>query len=162
MDSRTEFDDDERFFESYDADLAAVEDARAALELDAAESSLVSPEQLARRARLRKFVTWSVTALALFSLLALEEHAAQQHGAERELVAHYGAAMPAAVAPTAPTAPIPDASQAAVFVSALTSMCLPDVDSDLALAVESDTECLAEPAPPESCQAREAWSLRVR
>lgn len=142
MTSRTDF-DDEHFFGSYQAERAAVDDAQD----DEAEHQLPTPEQLAHRNRFRKPVAWAVVGLTLFSLLALEEH-----GAQREYVAHLSAALPAPE-PVIPTASLPeDAADATTllgeisiqadspdapldctpgeFVSELTSMCWPQYGFD--------------------------------
>jgi hypothetical protein len=162
MDSRTDFDEDERFFDSYDAERAAAEDSLRALESEAAEGDHPTDEQLAHRARFRKPVAWVVAGLGLFSLLALEEHGAQQHTAQRQLVAHYNASLPAPAAPATnaqildysgaarlldqvfcetdpvPGAPADDASVSAAFVSMLTRMCVAE-GSDVAVDASIDT-----------------------
>jgi len=91
MDLRTSF-DDEDFFDRYAREQVAV------AEFDAAEAQPPTPEQLAHLTRFRKPVAWIVVGLALFSLLALEEHGARRaflarYGAPRELVAHYRSAI---------------------------------------------------------------------
>src|SRR6188768_3702986 len=103
MDLRTGF-DDEHFFERY------ADEQAAAAELDTAEAQPPTAEQLAHLTRFRKPVAWLVVGLALFSLLALEEHGARRaflsrYGAPRELVAHYGAAIarPTTTIPTTAT-----------------------------------------------------------
>ena len=107
MDSPTDFEDDEHFFGSYDAQHAA---SSAQLELEAADAQPPTQEQLAHRGRFKRLVSVIITGMAVFSLVALampaservaETHGARharvarQHAAERELVAHYGAAVAA-------------------------------------------------------------------
>lgn len=179
MDSGTIFDDDD-FFERYACGQAAF------AELEAAEAQPPTPEQLAHLARFRKPVAWVVGGLALFSLLALEEHGARRaflarYGAPRELVAHYrsalagptqrialpaldgsGAAEPEEL-PTASPASEASAGPAALFVSMLSAMCLPECGSELASASQPEVNA-APPLPMlDLCrapgQARGSWSL---
>lgn len=180
MDSRTDFDDDERFFGSYDAERAVVEGAS---EVDATGPEPPTPAQLAHLNRFRRPVAWVVAGLALFSLLALEER-----GARREFVASYYAAVPASVQPAAPpsiaperaasegsVAPeeeslaattrleeisiqadappdaIPECESAGRFVSELTAMCLGGTSDNAAPRAEKRSRDSAIPTRPDSC-----------
>ncbi|HYQ43148.1 MAG TPA: hypothetical protein VER11_14305 [Polyangiaceae bacterium] len=177
MDSRTDI-DDEHFFGSYEAERAAVDSAH---EPEDAEPRPPSPEQLAHLNRFRKPVAWAVAGLTLFSLLALEEH-----GAQREYVAHLSASLPAPE-PVAPTAALPeepaDATtllgeisiqadspdseavlehSSAEFLSELTSMCWTNVDCGCALNRESHAVGFTGPLVFDSCLAHEQASLLGR
>jgi len=174
MNSRTDF-DDEHFFESYQAEKAAVDSAH---ELDEAEHQPPTPEQLAHRNRFRKPVAWAVVGLTLFSALALEEH-----GAQREYVAHLSAARPTPE-PAAPAAIVPEDSpdtttllgeisieadspdseasldrSSAEFLSELTSMCWTKPDCGCALSGESGALSSAVPLAFDSCTAREQMPI---
>src|SRR4051812_27923643 len=113
MDSLTSIDDEEAFFGSYEADRASVEAAQAPLEWEVQDQP-VTPERLAHLARFRKPVAAVIAGLSLLSLVALAKLGYRQPGAQRELVAHYSAALaaPASAAPTPPKRPtsVPDAS----------------------------------------------------
>lgn len=99
MDSTTGtgFDEHEGFFESYDAEQ---ELSVASFELP---NEAPSAEQLARSGRFRKPVALLVSAMALFSAAALIS--LHRRAAQSELVAHYGAALPAATPVSAASAP---------------------------------------------------------
>ncbi|HET7542405.1 MAG TPA: hypothetical protein VFK05_21195 [Polyangiaceae bacterium] len=174
MDLRTTL-DDEDFFDRYACEQAVAE-------VDAADTPSPSAEELAHHARFRKPVAWIVTGLALFSLLALEEHGARRaflarYGAPRELVAHYGSALagpakgrasaaegelPSRGEPVMGAAEQSDSSPAAVFVSLLTSMCLPECSSELGPLARNDADEPAAAALLDLClapgQARHSWS----
>jgi hypothetical protein len=136
MDPLAGFDDDEDadFFRSYDAEQAS--QALATHELGGAEASAPSPEQVAHSARFRKPVALFLGAMALLSLSALALRGAEPvipaPKAHRELVAHYGAALPAAT-PVAVTATAGSSEAPATFVPvvwasvcAAPSLCLLD------------------------------------
>jgi hypothetical protein len=128
MDSLAGFDqdDDEDFFRRYDAEAASK--LLSAQELDA-EPPPPSPEQVAHSARFRKPVALFLGAMTLLSLTALalrgSAPASVARSAQRELVAHYGAAIPAA-RPVASAAPAPYEPVAWEALSAAPSMCLLD------------------------------------
>jgi hypothetical protein len=100
MDSATDFEHEDDFFASYDGEQRSA----AALELEE-EAEPPTREQLAHRARFRRPVAIVVSAMSLLSVVALAANGSMQHASQRELVAHYGAAiaapMPAAAAPAA-------------------------------------------------------------
>jgi hypothetical protein len=98
MDSLTPFDDDD-FFGSYDPEKAGGV-SLASLDFDAAEAP-PTPEQLAHWKRFRRPVAGVVASMALLALVGLETHGSRQHGSQRELIAHYGAALAAPAAATA-------------------------------------------------------------
>ena len=160
MDSRTEFEDDEHFFESYE-EHARTEGSLASPEFDEAEDRPTA-EQLAHVTRFRKPVGWAVAGLTLFSIVALGLQGSQRDS-QRELVAHYASALPAPTSaavisvaesvigpdePTAPDAadreisssaePGPESRRVIAFTSSLTAMCLRQVDSDVTLLLRSN------------------------
>ena len=98
MDCVTGFDEDEYFFASYDTEQASIGVSLAWQEFDEAEARVPTPEQLSHLGRFRRPVAGVVAALALLSIVALAKHGFLRHGAQRELVAHYGSAI---AAPTA-------------------------------------------------------------
>jgi hypothetical protein len=116
MDSQTGFDDDEDFFGSYDAEQGGV--SLAPLGFDDAEAQPPTPERLAHLTRFRRPVAAVVASMALLSIVALGIHGSRQHGAQRGLVAHYGASVAAPTLATTATvkytAPAPEASTALV------------------------------------------------
>src|SRR4051812_44766067 len=113
MDSLTSIDDEEAFFGSYEADRARVEAALTPLEWEVQDQP-VTPERLAHLARFRKPVAAIIAGMSLLSLIALAKLGYRQPGAQRELVAHYSAALaaPAFAASTPPkrSPPPPEAS----------------------------------------------------
>jgi len=160
MDSRTEFEDDEHFFESYE-EHARTEGSLASPEFDEAEDRPTA-EQLAHVTRFRKPVGWAVAGLTLFSIVALGLQGSQRDS-QRELVAHYASALPAPTSaaiisvaesvigpdePTGPdtagseisssTEPGPESRRVIAFTSSLTAMCLRQVDSDVTLLLRSN------------------------
>ncbi|MEI9941235.1 MAG: hypothetical protein WDO69_28790 [Pseudomonadota bacterium] len=172
-DSPTGLEDEQDFFESYDAERAKAELSSASLSFDELEVQPPTPEQLAHAARFRRPVALVVASMALMSMVALVEHGSLQRGSERELVAHYGAALAAPV-PSASatetveqTAPVPEAQSAATpeasfvpeawsaFLSEVLSALVPDASSAAALGTgvtdpalvpaSSNTEISAQP-----------------
>jgi len=145
MDSLTPFDDDD-FFGSYDPEKAGGV-SLASLEFDAAEAPPTA-EQLAHWTRFRRPVAGVVAAMALLSIVALEKHGSQQHGSERELIAHYSAAL---AAPTLSATTAASAKQTAA-VSETSSNLVPEALSALVLEAWSvlvpDASSAANTAPP--------------
>jgi hypothetical protein len=93
MHSLTDFEDEERFFASYEAEQATA----ASPELDSEAGQPPTPEELAHLARFRRPVLVVVASMALLSIVALGMHGSLQRGSQRQLVAHYHSAL------TAPT-----------------------------------------------------------
>jgi len=124
MDSLTDFEDEDDFFGSYDAERVALSST---LEFDDAETEAPSRERLAHLARFRRPVTAVVASMGLFSIMALVEHGSSQHAAQRELVVHYGSAI---AAPT--PAPIANATvERTAVVSEASSALVPEALSAL-------------------------------
>ena len=98
MDSLTGIDDDQDFFESYDAGPASVEASFDPLEFEAQDQP-PTPERLAHLGRFRRPVAAIVAVMSLLSLVALVKLGSQQQGPEREPVAHYGSALAATESP---------------------------------------------------------------
>ena len=87
MEPLTGLEDDDDFFGSYAAEQASE------LEFDETEPHAPTEEQLAHRGRFRRPVAAVVAGMALLSIVALGTRGARQPSFERELVAHYGAAL---------------------------------------------------------------------
>ena len=157
---KTGFEEDEHFFSSYENEQ---ECSIVALEFDITDAHGASEEQLAHSGRFRRPVAMVVTALALFSLMALTIHGSRPDFTRSKLEAHYGAARPASetalvanisagssIAPRVP-APVPaltftapgelltgpDSSTERAFISMLTCRCLRQVHSDAPIAHRS-------------------------
>jgi hypothetical protein len=122
MDCVTGFDEDEYFFASYDTEQASIGVSLAWQEFDEAEARVPTPEQLSHLGRFRRPVAGVVAALALLSIVALAKHGFLRHGAQRELVAHYGSAI---AAPTATAIAGATVEQTAVVDDA-SSVLVPD------------------------------------
>ena len=138
MDSLADFDedDDAGFFRRYEAEQASR--SLSAFELDQVEPEPPSPEELARSARFRKPVALFVGAMSLLSLSALALRGAQPIDvaqraprAQRTLVAHYAAAIPAS-APVESAAPAPYEPVAWQALSPAPSRCVLDPSAESA------------------------------
>ena len=147
MDSLPPFDEDD-FFGSYDPEKAGGV-ALASLDFDAAEPP-PTPEQLAHWTRFRRPVAGVVAAMGLLSIVALGIQGSQQHGSQRELVAHYGAAI-AAPTLTATTKQTAEAEGSRAAVSEASSDLVPEALSALvldALSVLVPVASTASASPP--------------
>jgi hypothetical protein len=101
MDCPTDFEEEENFFRSYEA-----EQARAAeFDLDSDEARPATREELAHLSRFRKPVALVMAAMGLLSIVALGirgsrrefvalDESSAAHTPHRALVAHYGSAIP--------------------------------------------------------------------